>query len=294
MWNYVIRRFSSFLSNIALTPEQEQDGKTKAESVHDCLRAHYYGDPRLSVGMYVGSWLKNTKIRPPRDVDIYFYLPKSVYARFAQRTDNRQSAILQEVKGVLENTFRRTDMRGDGQVVMVNFDSYAVEVAPVFELESGQFWICDTHDGGSYKPSDPNAELQELDRVDAGANRNLRPLVRMLKTWQSECDVPLKSFMLELLASEFLRSWPHRLHGLFYYDWMVRDFLQFLSQRAGTFVFIPGTYEPIQIGDVWVAKAQRAFRHAANAEEHEHDDHDVLAGLEWQYIFGSEIPLMVL
>jgi Second Messenger Oligonucleotide or Dinucleotide Synthetase domain len=88
------------------------------------------------------------------------------------------------VKNVLSSTYPDTDMSGDGQVVLVRFESYSVEVVPAFLLTSGRYWICNTHDGGRYKETDPWAEVGHIDAVDQTTNNNLRPLIRMLKSWQ--------------------------------------------------------------------------------------------------------------
>ena len=125
--------------------------------------------------------------RPPRDVDLYFLLPPAVYERFQGYVWNQQSALLQEVKDILATTYPDTDMRGDGQVVLVRFGSYSVEVVPAFSLVDRRYWICDTHNGGSYKTTDPWAEVAHIDAADKATNSNLRPLIRMLKVWQVEC-----------------------------------------------------------------------------------------------------------
>lgn len=116
-------RFDKLLSNLQLTPEQKQDGVTKANGVYQCLNSHYYGTNSNKNGWYVGSWGKETAIRPPRDVDVMFVLPDAVYWRFQANIGNRQSQILQEVKNILLRTYPSTDIRGDGQVV--NHDSHA-------------------------------------------------------------------------------------------------------------------------------------------------------------------------
>jgi hypothetical protein len=59
-----------------------------------------------------------------------------------------QSALLQEVKSVLTETYPNSDMSGDGQVVVVRFGTYNVEVVPAFALTNGRYWICHTNDGG--------------------------------------------------------------------------------------------------------------------------------------------------
>jgi hypothetical protein len=127
-------------------------------------------------------------------VDLYFLLPPAVHGRFQGYVWNRQSALLQEVKGILAGTYPDTDMSGDGQVVLVRFGSYCVEVVPAFLLTNGRYWICDTHDGGSYKETDPWAEIGYIEAFDSANNRKLRPLIRMLKAWQDFCSVPIKSF----------------------------------------------------------------------------------------------------
>jgi hypothetical protein len=133
----------------------------------------------------IGSWGKNTVVRPPRDVDLYFILPPSIYYKFNNYQLNRQSALLQEVKTVLSKKYPDTYIRGDGQVVVVHFDTYAVEVVPAFLLQNGRYWICDTHNGGSYNETDPEKEREYICRVEQTNNNNLRRLICMLKAWQT-------------------------------------------------------------------------------------------------------------
>ncbi|MBM3552614.1 MAG: nucleotidyltransferase [Alphaproteobacteria bacterium] len=156
-------RFNRFLSNICLTDAQKTDGVTKRESVCRALNANYYASSSGTANSrYVGSWGKTTRIRPPRDVDVLFELPTSVYNRFEGRTGNKQSQLLQEVKTVLSATFPNTNIRGDGPVVMVPFVSFAVELLPAFRLTNDRFWIPVTADGGKYVTTDPDAELQHI------------------------------------------------------------------------------------------------------------------------------------
>lgn len=149
-WIAVRQRFEQFHRNLALTSLQQQDAHTKRTGVVSCLNRRYYGTSSATDNSFViGSWGKGTAIRPPRDIDLYFLLPVNVHQRFQVYFGNRQSALLQEVKDVLKDTYPDTDMRGDGQVVIVGFNSFDVEVAPAFLLTNGRYWICDTHAGGS-------------------------------------------------------------------------------------------------------------------------------------------------
>jgi len=194
------------------------------------------------------------------------------------------------VKDVLSGTYSTTKMRGDGQVVMVPFTSYAVEVVPAFLLDNGKYWVCNTHDGGKYVTFDPNAEAKNVTDSDTVTNGNTRHLIRMMKCWQGYCAVPMKSFHLELLTTEFLARWEHAGKTTVYYDWMVRDFFKFLVGRANGWVFVPGTMEGLSLGDAWKSKAESAQGRAEKACSNESDQMPYSAGEEWQKIFGTYIP----
>jgi len=182
-------------------------------------------------------------------------------------------------------------MRGDGQVVLVPFASYKVEVAPAFKLGNGQYWVCNTNGGGRYVAFDPFAEAMNINASDAATNGNTRHLIRMMKTWQRYCNVPLKSFFIELVAVEFLKSWSYAGKSSVYYDWMVRDFFKSLIERAGGYVFVPGTLEVISLGNEWKSRAETAYARAIEACENEAGNYRYLAGEQWQRIFGPEIPV---
>jgi hypothetical protein len=292
MWKYVTARFNGLMSNLALTPEQIEDGRTKHEGVRTALNSHYYGQGSGSANSFlVGSWGKSTRIRPPRDVDILFRLPDSMYWRFAQRTGNVQSQILQEVRGVLERTYSTTRIKGDGPVVRVPFNSYAVEVLPVFLFTDGYYRICEAKNGGSYKKCDPVAESKAISDSDAAFNSNTRDLIRMMKCWQAYCKVPIKSFHIELLVPEFLNEWYFRGSSRYYYDWIVRDFFEFIQRKASGLLFVPGTYEVVQLGDGWKSRAESAHTRSIYACEYEKADLAIHAGEEWQKISGTDMPL---
>jgi hypothetical protein len=294
MWIAVRRRFTQFHDNLLLTPLQRRDGLTKRSGVVSCLNRQYYAsDSESDHSFLIGSWGKDTVTRPPRDVDLYFVLPYEVYQRFQNYQWNRQSALLQEVKDVLADTYPETDMRGDGQVILVRFESYNVEVVPAFQLTNGNYWICDTHNGGSYKQTAPLAELKYIETVDLANNRNLRPLIRMLKSWQRYCSVPIKSFELELVAADFIAQCPWRLYDFFWFDWITRDFFAYLYHRANSFVTVPGTLEQIYLGNDWQSRAASAYGRAEKACQYEKDNYVEAAGEEWQKIFGNQIPRTV-
>lgn len=294
MWSGVTARFSQFQDNLCLTDIQIADGMTKYRGLTRCLNSYYYNSTSESNNsLLIGSWGKQTQVRPPRDIDLYFLLPLQVFYRFQKYAGNRQSALLQEVRSVIGRTYPATTIRGDGQVVVVAFASNNAEVVPAFPANANSYLICDTHDGGRYKETSPIAEAHFIQDIHTANNNNLRPIIRMLKAWQSHCNVPLKSFFLELLAAEFLPQYRWRLQGCFFYDWIMRDFFRYLCGKVNGIVHVPGTREPIFLGNAWESRTLSAYNRAVTACEHERMDWTYSAGREWQKIFGPQIPVHV-
>lgn len=292
MWVGVTKRFRTFHSNMFPSDNQIADANQKECNVRKCLHRAYYGQRTdTPAGLVVGSWGKNTAIAPPSDIDVFFELPTQEFERINNLSGNKQSRLLQEVKGHLEVTYPQTNVRGDGQVVTVAFNTITVEVVPVFRLnDQGQFLMPDTNDGGTWKAINPTADYSFIQASDLLSNNNVRPIIRMLKAWKKHCNVPIKSYQLELLVSDFFLNYEFREQDLFYYDWFARDFFVFLCSCANRNLTIPSTSENQNLGDDWLSRVITARDRAVKACEYEKSDFIGLAGEEWQKIFGTKIP----
>jgi Second Messenger Oligonucleotide or Dinucleotide Synthetase domain len=111
-WIYVRRRFGQLLAELQITPSQHEDGEREHSGVRRRLNAAYWDvDSDAENSLLIGSWGKDTRVRPPRDIDVLFLLPPSYYHQFQQRTGNRQSALLQHVKQTLTAGGKRRNRR---------------------------------------------------------------------------------------------------------------------------------------------------------------------------------------
>lgn len=289
MWAGVTSRFRAFSQTVLLTDDQIEDGRTKTRGITSALNAAYWGhgSPEYN-SFWVGSWGKTTQARPPRDVDVFFVLPDSDWTRVGQLQGNKQSQLLQEVKRVLQGTYPQTEMRGDGQVVVVAFNTIIVEVLPVFRRADGKFIFADSNNGGQWHVADPSAEINYIENGDILTSRYLRPAIRMLKIWKRECNVVLKSYLLEILITDYLSGWAHRHNGFFYFDWLMRDFFEFLIGRANTWLTVADGNQ-VWLGEDWRTQAESAYARAVRACDCERANLIAAAGDEWQKIFGAWI-----
>lgn len=116
--------------------------------------------------LYVGSYGRNTAI-DTSDIDVLVELPEAEYQRYNVQKGNGQSRLLQAVKGAIQNTYPRTEIRGDGQVVKVLFtDGMKIEVLPAF---ASTYWsgrttyrYPDSNMGGNWCSTDPKAEQDAI------------------------------------------------------------------------------------------------------------------------------------
>ena len=314
----VYQRFTKFLQNIQLSKAQIEDAKTKHTRVRITLHNHYYGSQKssgipydydyatqltnsyaksevlleqttASTSYLVGSYGKNTAIRPPSDIDILFIMPPRLWDRYSP---NGQSRLLQDVKNVLLKSYPRTDIRGDGQVVSVDFKSYAVEVVPAFASYYPYYKFPDTRDGGSWRDTDPKAEKSALSSSNKTTNGNTIRLIKMMKRWKQHCNAPLKSFVIELTVTDFLDSYTFNDESARYYDWMVRDYLDYLIQHESCQYHIPGISELLNIGDSWLSRAETAYNRAKKACTHESSGDYRRATDEWKKIFGNDFEYL--
>ena len=289
-WAGVTDRFSGFRENVALTQNQLEDGLTKTKGIASVLNNAYWGQSSDTHNwLWVGSWGKATQARPPRDIDLFFVLPEAVYHRFQNVQGNKQSQLLQEVRGILLNSYNQTTIRGDGQVVAVGFNTIMVEVLPCFNTGDGRFLICDTNRGGTYTMANPYAEIAAIENGDLATSHSLRTVIKMLKIWKHESNADLKSYLLETLATNFLTQCSWRHDGLFYYDWVMRDFFQYLIGRTNTWLTVPDGQQ-VWLGDLWKSRAESAYASSLRACDHERENRIADAGDEWQKVFGTWIP----
>ncbi|MCL1604280.1 nucleotidyltransferase domain-containing protein [Succinatimonas hippei] len=107
---------------------------------------------------YVGSYGRNTAI-DTSDIDILVELPNECFDRFNNIRGNGQSKLLQVVKNTILNTYPKSDVRADGQVVKISFaDAIYFEIVPAFKNYYEIYQYPDSNKGGRWRSTNPKAE----------------------------------------------------------------------------------------------------------------------------------------
>ena len=164
------------------------------------LNKHYYElDSDTSTHLYiVGSVCRQTAIKGSSDLDIIFDLPQSIYTKYDNYISNGQSALLQDVKSVLQERYPKTDISGDGQVVVIAFEKYTIELVPAFKNSDDSFKYPDTHDGGSWKTTNPIPEQEECEKCNDASGGIFFGFCHIIRSWKNTIGLSLGGLLIHV------------------------------------------------------------------------------------------------
>ena len=117
--------FNEFISNLQI--DNFDDINTSLEGIAKKLNQKYYDNSTTDNYLMVGSMGRNTSIKGESDIDVIYELPDEVFERFDDYESNGQSQLLNEIRDVLKEKYPSTDIKGDGQVVVISFTKYKIE-----------------------------------------------------------------------------------------------------------------------------------------------------------------------
>lgn len=133
-------------------------------------------DSETMYSLYVGSYGRGTAV-DSSDIDMLVVLPKAVYEQHDELKGNGQSRLLQAVKKAVMEKYPRSDIRADGQVVVIKFsDGMIFEVLPAFEhfgiggIWDGTYDYPDSNKGGKWRSTNPRAEQKAMKERNEESN----------------------------------------------------------------------------------------------------------------------------
>jgi len=286
--------FETFCSNIKMSAVTNSTISNRYKQITKRLNIDYYNSySETSHGLYVGSYGRDTEIHSS-DIDVLFELPNSTYHKYNDYDGNGQSALLQAVKNSIKKTYSTTDTKGDGQIIQVRFsDGINFEVLPAFINSDGKtFTFADSNNGGSWKTTDPRSEIDAIKSRNQTCNYNLKKLCRMMRAWKDAMDVPIKGLLIDTLAYQFMGDYVHRDKSYLYYDFMCRDFFEFMKNqdKEKTYWMAPGSYRWVWNIDNFRYKATLAYNISLAAIKADTDKYEYTAKSKWREIFGTKFP----
>jgi hypothetical protein len=282
--------FKTFVE--ALTPDDIETMKTTVGEIAKKLNNNYYNlVGEKSEHMYiVGSIGRGTAIKGVSDLDLLFNLPSTVYSKYNAYESNGQSALLQEVKNVLKERYPKTKMSGDGQVVVIEFTNYTVELVPGFKQSDDSFKYPDTNSGGYWKTTNPLPEIETSHTMADDTDNNFTHMCNMLRAWKNNIGFKFGGLLIDSLVYKFLNE-NENYKNIDYSDYfaMTKDLFKYLKDlnKEQAYWFALGSNQKVYNKDKgkFIDKAKKAYNKISSYDGSESDVNTKL-----REIFGSQFP----
>lgn len=273
--------------------------------ITQALNQKYYGsDSETTHCRQIGSYGRGTAIHGVSDLDMAFELPKEVYDRFHAYTSSGQSALLQEIKKVIQDLYpekNKDSIRGDGQIVGIPFDEFDVEVLPTFFLTKDQtgnidfniYTFPDTNDGGRWRLTKPKLEIAASDEMSKNTNRNYKMLCRMVRAWRNTHGLGCGGLWIDTLCYNFFnQTTAYNNVGFGEFGLLVKDFFRYLvNQREDQPDQVrwnaPGSNQVVHGNWAGHRKMKKAYQLCAEAIENNAKAHE-----NWKTVFGDSFPAL--
>lgn len=278
------KAFKSLLENIRI--KNREDISTKYKAITKILNRKYYdSDSDINNSLQVGSIGRNTAINGVSDLDMLFELPREIYSQYDNHVNNGQSQLLQAIRSLIVASYPKTDIKGDGQVVVVNFKKQRIELLPAFKQKDDSYKHPDSNDGGKWKLTNPRPEIQAINNLDSKSNGNLKRLCKMIRCWKNCVGLNINGLLIDTLCYNFIsgnNDFLKKLEGD--YEDLLLSFFSFLTKQKSdqSFWFAPGSNQKVYKKSNFHKKATKALKLIEEAISEGQKDN-------YKQIFGSFI-----
>ena len=281
--------FKLFRSNIAV----QNAGPISSSYANITMRLNkdfWDTESDVSHRRQVGSYGRQTAIHGISDLDMIFELPWSLYEKYRRYEVNGPSALLQAVRESLLKRYPTTRIKGDGQVVVLPFEKYVVEVLPAFvDTETGGYRFGDANDGGSWRICKPVQEMDAVDDRNTSTNRNYKHVCKMLRAWKNMHGVNMGGLLLDTLAYNFFsQDSTYDTVGYSEYENLVVSLLSYLgSLHHQDYWAAPGSGQRVYSNGKFQSKAKKAAAKCVDARD---ADTEARKAKLYREVFGRSFP----
>jgi hypothetical protein len=210
--------FEKFRSRLKISASEQHDASRRQQKIREQVRAELAVD----TDFLTGSYGRNTKTRPLKDVDIFVVLKDSE----AGYLDEPPDVVLDRLIEILSPHYSGRTSKGNrsikidfGDVATLDEQVISFDVVPAFAANGG-YQIPDRRQNG-WIESNPRIHADKAAEAHTAFDEKWKPTVKMIKKWNHHQENPVKpSFLLEVMALELLsppwaESYPRELRQFF-------------------------------------------------------------------------------
>lgn len=281
-----------FIDSLKIEDIEEETKHVK--EITKRLNKSYYDDCESETDhcKVVGSLGRQTAIKSFSDVDMLFILPISKKKQYDNHEGNGQSKLLQDVKKEIKKRYPNTIVRGDGQVVVVSFESLKkiVEVCPVFEQSDGSFLYPDANEGGSWKKTDPIPEINQANAFNVTTTNNFSYVCYLIRAWKNNVGFKFGGLLIDTLVYKFLKA-NSKYYSANFSDYLdllkdLFEYLKDLNEDQAYWSALGSKQKVYNKNCKFVKNAKKAYNKVKDLEEDSTGLYEILVSL-----FGQTFPV---
>jgi len=285
--------FRAFHNNLYMKNDVVDNVRLKYKNITKRINMEYWNsNSKINNSLFVGSYGRSTEINTS-DIDIIVIVPWSVKSRFDKRLGNIQSQLLTEVKEKLSKTYSNSRIKSDGQVIIIDFsDNITFEIVPAFKYNDGSFCYPDTNSGGSWEKMNPTLEKERFNTRNKLDNNTMKKFCRMIRAWREKNNIEISGELIDTIIYRFYADTSSNYlqkNYFVYFDWISRDFFQYLEKNVHRTWITPGTYRKLKIKYPYTTKdkAKEAYKKSIEAISDE-KEYPILAKIKWRDVYGEK------
>lgn len=277
--------FKTFFSNLKVD-NAEAISLRYGEITSTLNRKFRNTESKTANNLQVGSYGRWSAIKGISDLDMLYIMPAGLWDEYKS---NGQYNLLSDNCSAIKDRYPRTTVFVDRLVVRVLYNNFHIEVQPVFKLSDGSFRYPDTYNGGSWKITKPQDEINAMAEFDLQKNKNLRRLCRMARAWKNKHGIAMGGLLIDTIAHNFLQqNEEYDERSYFYYDYMSRDFFEYLKDQPNQDYYAAlGSGQRVRVKKKFQKKAKKAYELCLSAIEAEGADY---RNDRWRKIYGRQFP----
>lgn len=291
--------FRKFKSRLELNDKEQQNASARQKEVREYLDTKF----DIDNSFLTGSYARNTKTKPLKDIDIFFVLADS---EKEYRTKN-PSVVLKDFEDALVEKYGRAAVRRQDKSINVDFgvvvdaddntDYRVLSIDAVPAFPNGDDFEIPDQSTNKWIKTNPKTHAAKAVDAHQAYSSEWKGLVRMLKYWNNNPkhgEKPIKpSFLIEVMALQCLYGgWK----GKFEYE--IQGMFSTLADRIFETWNDPAGLGPAVSDGMDSQRKQRArnllqaaSREASVAINHARSGRNGEALKAWRALFGPKFPL---
>lgn len=283
--------FLSFLTNIEPSKTTKEKISSIQNNLRDYLKNHDKYKDIMIESFLIGSYAKNTCIRPKLhdgkpDVDI------AIVTNYSE--SNNSKDVLDELYEILKEKYTNNNITKQKRSIGIEMEQIELDIVPLIKKDFSKLYMIGDKTRGGWNDTNPKKHLEWVSDINSNENKVFIPLVKIFKWWRRiNCPDTIKypkGILLEKIISENIMSVDKGYQDIVYdtMNKILENYKINIESNTLPFVSDPG----ITINNLFDGYKFEDFKSFYNKVQNHVNklQEDKFSNDIWREVLGNEFP----